>query len=268
MLPILLITLIFAYFIYAIHKLDLHRPALEALCKPVGEWFAEAGNPVRAALWVGAIVLSVASWLSPANTLFNQMLPDFISISIAVIVIDELVQYRNGLERKQEIFEQIQSPVRDVAVEAIRLARQYGWLNEMLHKAFMPSVQLMGAYLSGANLQGIFLMQANLQEADLSEANLQEARLVWANLQEANLWGAKLQKSFLMNANLQGSILSYADLREANLWGANLQGANLSGTELDKAIYDKETKWPDGFDPEKAGAILDLLEVGDFFVED
>lgn len=187
MLPTLLITLIFAYFIYAIHKLDLHRPALEALCKPVGEWFGEAGNPVRAALWVGAIVVSLSSWLSPSETFFHQMLPDFISISIAVIVIDELVQYRNRLERKQEIFEQIESPVRDVAVEAVRLARKYGWLDELLPKAQLYKAQLAGADLLNVNLPRKNLFSANLQGAMLGGANLKEA-----NLQQATLWSANL----------------------------------------------------------------------------
>jgi len=39
MLPILLATAILAYFIYAVHVLDLHKPALEALCKPMGDWY-------------------------------------------------------------------------------------------------------------------------------------------------------------------------------------------------------------------------------------
>jgi uncharacterized protein YjbI with pentapeptide repeats len=38
-------------------------------------------------------------------------------------------------------------------------------------------------------------------------------------------------------------------LSEADLSGANLNGANLSG-----AFYNKDTNWPEGFDPENAGA--------------
>jgi hypothetical protein len=54
--------------------------------------------------------------------------------------------------------------------------------------------------------------------------------------------------------------LAYADLSGANLSaatpiGAKLLGANLSGANLQEAKYDKDTKWPDGFDPVAAGAI-------------
>ena len=36
----------------------------------------------------------------------------------------------------------------------------------------------------------------------------------------------------------------------------DLTEAGLRGTMLDLASYDKETTWPDGFDPKAAGAIL------------
>jgi hypothetical protein len=36
-----------------------------------------------------------------------------------------------------------------------------------------------------------------------------------------------------------------------------LSGANLFGVDLSGIIYDKKTKWPDGFDPIKAGAVFE-----------
>ena len=76
---------------------------------------------------------------------------------------------------------------------------------------------------------------------DLAETNLQTANLAGANLQTANLEGAKLLSANLTGAYLQG----------ANLTGAYLEFANLTG-----ALYDKNTRWPEGFDPIKAGALL------------
>jgi len=236
------------------HVLDLHKPALEALSKPVAEWFAEPGNPVRALLWAGALALSLASWLSPSGTFFNQMLPDFISISIAVIVIDELVAYRNRLERKQEIFEQLYSPVPDVAVEALRLVQKNGWWEEV-DKGNLSGVRWPGAYLDNTNLQeadlenaylqGTFLRNANLQKANLRDAFLQGAKLSFvdlrdANLEEASLRGvhlyeAKLQKSLLAGADLQEANLGFANLQEARLWGAILVDADLGGANLQEA---------------------------------
>jgi uncharacterized protein YjbI with pentapeptide repeats len=37
----------------------------------------------------------------------------------------------------------------------------------------------------------------------------------------------------------------------------NLVEANLSGADLSGAKYNKETKWPAGFDPQAAGAMLE-----------
>ncbi len=41
-------------------------------------------------------------------------------------------------------------------------------------------------------------------------------------------------------------------------------GADLSGAELRWAYYDTQAKWPEGFDPEAAGAVQDEDMDGDF----
>lgn len=81
MLPILLITLIFAYFIYAAHVLNLHRPSLEALCKPVADWFGEAGNPTTALLWTMVGVLTLV-----ASTIFPE---GFDPVAAGAILVDD-----------------------------------------------------------------------------------------------------------------------------------------------------------------------------------
>ena len=50
--------------------------------------------------------------------------------------------------------------------------------------------------------------------------------------------------------------LSGADLHKANLRWADLSRVNLNGAKLGRAQYDQDTKWPDGFDPKRARAIL------------
>jgi uncharacterized protein YjbI with pentapeptide repeats len=61
---------------------------------------------------------------------------------------------------------------------------------------------------------------------------------------------------------LEYTNLTGTDLKEADLSGANLGGANLgavsytSEPDFKGAKYTKNTIWPIGFDPEKAGAIL------------
>ncbi len=111
----------------------------------------------------------------------------------------------------------------------------------------------------------------NLSEADLSEANLTGAKLWAANLTEAKLWGADLTNAKLCTTPHDGANLSKANLTEAKLWGADLRYVNLNGAELQRAKYNTKvmqekdeqgnpitiqpTQWPQGFDPQAAGAI-------------
>ena len=60
-----------------------------------------------------------------------------------------------------------------------------------------------------------------------------------------------LQRVDLGGANLRGT-----NLRSADLSGANLSGADLSEAHLGSARYNADTKWPEGFDPVAAGAVL------------
>ncbi len=114
----------------------------------------------------------------------------------------------------------------------------------------LAEADLIGANLSRADLSRAKLREAKLREADLSGAWLWEANLSGADLSWANLEGAYPEKADLSRANL-----SRANLSRAKLEGANLTGANLEGANLEKATYNSETKWPDDFDPDAAGAI-------------
>lgn len=90
----------------------------------------------------------------------------------------------------------------------------------------------------------------------LCGANLRWANLWHANLSGADLRGADLTGADMHGANLIGADLRYASLRDSNLRGALLTSVDLSKTHLNAATYDGHTNWPDGFDPEAAGAIL------------
>ena len=58
-------------------------------------------------------------------------------------------------------------------------------------------------------------------------------------------------------ADLRRADLSGANLNEADLNGSNLGGALLSGANLIAARANKNTTWPDGFDPVAAGVTFD-----------
>jgi len=164
--------------------------------------------------------------------------------------------------------------------------------NADLNKANLSGADLSGANLSGASLlwpnlrgtviddatliedrwrlawevvnqggQGRYLGSADLSGADLQEIDLSGAYLGSANLSGTLLYDADLSYATLSSANLGGANLARVDLHAANLKMADLSRADLSYARLDEANlsetqYDRNTKWPDGFDPAAAGATL------------
>ncbi|MEC9425070.1 MAG: pentapeptide repeat-containing protein, partial [Actinomycetota bacterium] len=57
----------------------------------------------------------------------------------------------------------------------------------------------------------------------------------------------------LYGTALRGVDLSGRHLGRMDLRGANLATAVLEGTDLSQALVDDNTRWPEGFDPAKAG---------------
>ncbi len=91
------------------------------------------------------------------------------------------------------------------------------------------------------------LIGANLSGADLRWNYLQEVNLARANLQGANLAGTNLRNANLQGADLRGVNMSKTNLEEADMRGADLTGVeNLTIRQIAVAIYDKETKFPEG----------------------
>ena len=115
--------------------------------------------------------------------------------------------------------------------------------------------------LAGADLSCQRLDWAYLPSVDLRRANFSRASLGGANLAHANLSGANFERTSLGGTNLQGADFTDAYLGGAWLPGARLQGADLrfailQGAKLRFARYDETTLWPEGFDPQEAGAKL------------
>lgn len=207
-----------------------------------------------------------------------DLTPEMVGMAFTIVVIDELNQRRLDQQEKERLFAQIKSPVRDIAVEALRLIKENNWLSQVLEKydydfagsqwerADLQEAHLQEISLWDANLQCTNLMGSNLHRADLLRANLQKAVLAGASLQGAYLKEANLYAAVLVGANLQEAVLEGANLIEANLFGvylmeANLRGAVLIGANLQKAnllkaTYSENTVWPQDFAPSAMGAIL------------
>ncbi len=127
-------------------------------------------------------------------------------------------------------------------------------------------------YLSGdpagmqARLQGVDLFGVNFASLDLRKANFRGANLkrvvFWnTNLEGADLEDADLKHAVMEGANLKGAILKHTNLKGVNLEQCDLRGcdlsrANIDSADFDGAVYDQSTRWPDHFDPGKAGAVF------------
>lgn len=157
--------------------------------------------------------------------------------------------------------------------ELVRSAREKkdkpNFRRKKLVEADLYRVDLAGADFTKADLRRADLTFANLEGAILSGAKLHKATLYRTHLKGANLQLAELDEAILSYPTLTDADLSEVDLSKAKkvdlddahmenvkLFATNLEGVNLNKAILTGAEYSKNTtKWPENFDPKKAGAI-------------
>jgi uncharacterized protein YjbI with pentapeptide repeats len=185
------------------------------------------------------------------DLLFSQ------ELSFNELPYDERKKAREPVRQEQDELQSLMYRLMDLRGEILRSSLEPGMS--------LPNVNLESANLAGMNLSRVRLIDVKLRDANLSlvnfeYANLEDANLTLAKMVSANLHGACLHRACLneadlRDANLEGADLSEADLTETNFTGANLCNAVLKGAEYCKGRkYSKDTIWPDGFDPEAAGA--------------
>lgn len=109
--------------------------------------------------------------------------------------------------------------------------------------------------LSDAELNYRELRGADFEASKLSNCRFQGSDLRAASFARSNLTNAGFYLADLRGANFKEANATRVDFRQARLEGADLSGASLDGANL-KVTYDGATKWPEGFDPEAAGAVL------------
>ncbi|MBL9086620.1 MAG: pentapeptide repeat-containing protein [Planctomycetia bacterium] len=129
------------------------------------------------------------------------------------------------------------------------------------------------ARLARATFRGAQLGETRFDRADLTGADFREATMRWTSFTDADASQANFEGADLSKAHLRRTILRGANLRNLaaiataeglDLRGADVRGANLMGFEEGGAVpakwrgakYDRATKWPKGFDPVAAEAIL------------
>ena len=116
--------------------------------------------------------------------------------------------------KKRELILQMASPVNSVAVEAVRMLRAQGWLQD-------------------GTLAEADLCKADLRKADLTDALLTGVHLSDACLEEAHLCNTRLHNAVMHKADLQSADFSDAEMKGAQLGEAKLQDAkNLTKAQL------------------------------------
>jgi uncharacterized protein YjbI with pentapeptide repeats len=130
--------------------------------------------------------------------------------------------------------------------------------------------------LDRARLAGITFQGGHWMTCQLDGANLREARLIKLETYEIKaadvdfslveapkhaFSDCKLERANFAGANLAGGAISAcalagASFREANIVGTDLSEQELAGVDLTGAKYDRKTRFPEGFDPAAAGAVL------------
>ncbi|MCB9151969.1 MAG: pentapeptide repeat-containing protein [Caldilineaceae bacterium] len=219
-----------------------------------------------------------AYWLTKtSNEILFSLAPELIGTSCVILVIDALYRYWDEKQEKQRVIAQMRSPTNELALDAVRIAEDEGWLTDgslkrvnlaaanlrdaklsraNLEEARLVTTCLYHASLSEANLKGAEFIMTELGDARLYETNLQDATFIMASLRGAHLIHAQMQRVYISNTGLQNAYLNGADLSDAQIYSSDLSGTSLQHTILDRVMYDKFTTWPPGFDPKTVGGIL------------
>ncbi len=155
------------------------------------------------------------------DSFYVDIRAEVLGIGLSVLIIGNAVDVISRDQEKRRLVLQAGSNNNVFAIEALRQLRAKGWLK---------TGALRGARLGGANLNN-----AKLNHADLRGADFYRAVLRGANLEHCDLRGASLHSANLTNANLND---------------ANLSDTYLYHTEMRGVQYNKNTIWPEKFDPE------------------
>ncbi len=192
-----------------------------------------SGAGVVAALVIAGVLI----FASDLPAYWQNLYITGVGVALTVGILDRRAEHRATQQRKDELILQMGSPDNAFAIEAVRLLRSKGWLEDgSLKYAKLAGANLQHAFLMKADLEAAILAGSKLSSSHLHKANLQRAFLLDVDLQAANLPGANLQQADLRKANLTGTYLTGADLQEACLAHSKMHSTNLEGGNLRCAI--------------------------------
>jgi hypothetical protein len=118
---------------------------------------------------------------------------------------------------------------------------------DFVYKQF-PRTNLVDADLRNADFAHTQLFGSDLVGANLDDAYAENADFKYTKLGDTTLVGADLRNADFTFARMNTDHLS-ADFTGADLRGAILTDTDLSQTVLADILYDRDTRWPEGFQP-------------------
>jgi uncharacterized protein YjbI with pentapeptide repeats len=135
-----------------------------------------------------------------------------------------------------------------------------------LERANLSWVRASWSSFSRANLDHAILVRGRFNHAEMSGATLRNAALMDMRLRRAKCIGVDFSHSAMQGSDMRKANLTRcqfeevflaADLRKADLRGADFSKAKyLEHSDLTGSVINNETKWPPGFDPVAAGAVV------------
>jgi len=138
--------------------------------------------------------------------------------------------------------------------------------NIQLQDAWLPDIQVFQSDFDRIDFSGAYLINAGFIQSSFDSANFQNSNLVnsafssssfqMADFRDANLQETEMNYSRLRNAVFDGADLSHVKIYSTDLDGADFRNADLSGITLTKSFYNSSTRFPEGFEPSQAGALL------------
>lgn len=137
--------------------------------------------------------------------------------------------------------------------------------NADFSKARLESANVSGGDFTGAKLSGTKLSLARYDCKTIWPEGFdpapQGALLIGGACEGKTVTAPAIAKLDLKGARLSGAVLGSIDLSGKDLSRAKIESTDFSQSKLNKtimtmAVFDCDTKWPEGFDPLTAGAVL------------
>lgn len=134
-------------------------------------------------------------------------------------------------------------------------AHKYAYINYVYYAAFVlgkPIKQgpiVADVYIDGLKRTNMYINHSGIQKSDFNKVNFSNSKL-----SGQAIWDTRFINSDFTNTNFSNTQFRNTEIVNSKLSGADFSSADLSGVTLNLSTFDCATKWPEGFDPVKAGA--------------